>query len=400
MDGVALSSGPLAGVRVVDLTWAAAGPQATLMLAMLGAEVIKVESTTRLDLFRRDISDPGRHHDETTRFNALNMSKRSIEVDLKSSSGPDTVIELCRESDALVENFRPGVLERLGLSYPTLSAACQHLVVVSLSTAGRGGPQSQDPGYAAIFNAIGGLGHLTGYPDGPPTEVRDSVDLRVGAITAFALLAALYHQRRTGRGQYVDVSAREAVTSLIGDSLIEHALGHVPPARDGNHAGLWAPYDVYRCAGEDRWVAIAVRSDREWRALCGVMDAPQLADDPRFGDTILRHRNRPELDALVAAWTVERSPDEIATSCAQAGVPASPVLAIADLVDHPHLIARNVFQTVQHPRIGSLRTMGAPWRFQSGLPTLTSGPLLGADTADVLDGSSQIAAGGEPAAGK
>jgi crotonobetainyl-CoA:carnitine CoA-transferase CaiB-like acyl-CoA transferase len=399
------SAGPLTGVRIVDLTWAGAGPQATLLLAMLGAEIIKVESTTRLDLFRRDIEDPSRHYDETSRFNAINLNKRSIEVDLKAESGPEMIAQLCRDSDALIENFRPGVLERLGLDYETLSPTCPHLVVVSLSTAGRGGPQSQDPGYAAIFNAIGGLGHMTGYADGPPTEVRDSVDLRVGTITAFSLLAALYYQRRTGRGQYVDVSAREAVTSLIGDSLIEYALGDEVPARRGNQTGLWAPYDVYRCAGDDRWVAIAVRSDREWLALCGAMSRPELADDPRFGDAILRHRHRQELDALVTAWTMERSAEECAAACIQAGVPASPVLAIDELPDHPHLLSRDVFTTVEHPRLGQLRTMRGPWRFRSGLPELAPAPMLGADTAAVLGSLSHVnsvaglaSSGGEPIA--
>jgi crotonobetainyl-CoA:carnitine CoA-transferase CaiB-like acyl-CoA transferase len=214
--------------------------------------------------------------------------------------------------------------------------------------------------------------------------VRDSVDLRVGAIAAFGLLAALYRARRTGSGQHVDVSAREAVASLVGDALVEHSITGRSPARDGNHLGSRAPYDVYRCAGDDSWVAIGVSSNAEWAGLCRSMERPDLGGDESYADQLGRLEHRPVLDAAVAAWVATRPAAEAADRCAAEGVPASVVLGIGELVSEPHLVQRDVFRKVVHPRLGELIVPAPPWRLASGLPALEAGPTFGRDSDDVL----------------
>ena len=376
--------GLLSGLRIVDTSWAAAGPYVTEVAALLGAQVIKVETGLRPDLFRRLVDGGGQGLDASSRFNALNMRKLGLRLNLTCPAGREAFLQLIAVSDAFVENFRPGVVDRLGIAYADLQRTRPDLVMLSISAAGRGGPHQDHPGYASIFNAMGGLGHLTGYGDGPPTEVRDSVDLRVAAVGSFALLAALFHRARTGRGQWIDVSAREAIASLTGDALLEYALSGVSPARDGNRDGEAAPYGVFRCRGNDAWVAIAVTDDDRWRGLCAAMGLPHLAG--RYPTGPERARNRREIEALVESWTLDHLPAEAAARCRAAGVPASPVVSGRDMLTDPHLEARDVLQTVRHPRLGEQTVVRAPWRLRSPEPALRPSPLLGEHNAAVLVG--------------
>jgi benzylsuccinate CoA-transferase BbsF subunit len=300
------STGLLAGIRIIDNSWAAAGPYATELAALMGAEVIKVETSTHPDLFRRLADRPEAGLDDASRFNALNLRKRGLRLNLQKPMGVEVFRRLVAVSDAFVENYRPGVVERLGIAYDQLIEFRPNLVMVSISAAGRGGPHSGHPGYASIFNAMAGLGHLTGYREGPPTEVRDSVDLRVASVAGFALVAALLHRCRTGTGQWIDISAREAIASLVGDALVEHSLTAASPLRDGNHLGMNAPYEVFKCSGADAWAAIGVVTDDEWLRLCQAMGRPDLAEDARFADRLLRYEHADELEAVVTNWTSPR----------------------------------------------------------------------------------------------
>jgi benzylsuccinate CoA-transferase BbsF subunit len=376
--------GPLAGVRIVDSTWAAAGPYATEVAALLGAEVVKVETALYPDLFRRLVSQPDAGLDASSRFNALNMRKLGLRLNLQTRGGRDVFERLIKVSDAFMENFRPGVVERLGISYDDLTKVRPDLVMVSVSAAGRGGPHSDHPGYASIFNAMGGLGHLTGYSDGPPTEVRDSVDLRVASVAAFALMAALLHRARTGCGQWIDISGREAIASMVGDALVEYALTGSSPMREGNRSGIRAPYGVFRCRGEDAWVAIGVGSDSEWAGLCEAMERPGLNTDPRFADRLLRYERIDELETLVGTWTATLIPAEAAGRCRAAGVPASEVFGGSELLTDPHLAAREVFQELEHPLLGRQQVVRGPWLLRSGDPPLEPAPLLGQHNEDIL----------------
>lgn len=382
-DG-AMSDGILKDYRILDLTWAAAGPFATELLAFLGAEVIKIESATRPDLLRRVVGQPADELDKSSRFNSRNLSKRSLRLNLQTAGGIRTLKELVTRSDALVENFRPGVVERLGISYGDLCAVKPDIVMISISAAGRGGPHSLHPGYASIFNAMGGLGYLTGYADGPPTEVRDSVDHRVGAVGAFALLAALFHRARSGRGQWVDISAREAVASVVGDALVEYQVTGISPGRRGNRLANCAPYGVYRCRGEDAWVAVAVCTDHEWIAICNVMGRPELAQKDRYANADARSLVQDELDSLVSDWCSTQTPQEIATACRARGVPCSPVMGAPELINDDHILARDLIRTVAHPLLGQQTVVAAPWIIDSGEPVVRPAPLLGADNDYVL----------------
>jgi benzylsuccinate CoA-transferase BbsF subunit len=381
------ATGLLAGYRVVDTSWAAAGPYATEVMALLGAEVIKVETSSYPDLFRRIVDDPAAGLDASSRFNALNLGKLGLRVNLQTSGGREIFRRLIAKSDVFVENYRPGVVERLGISYSDLVQLKPDLVMVSISAAGHDGPQSSHPGYASIFNALGGLGHLTGYLDGPPTEVRDSVDLRVASVAAFAALAALLHRKRTGAGQWVDISAREAIASFVGDALIELALTGVSPMRDGNHSAANAPYDVFKCQGDDSWVAIGVSSDAEWARLCVAMCRPELAGDARFAGGSSRHLHRVEVDAEVASWAAGLKASDVAGRCRSCGVAASEVLGGADFLHDPHVASRDVIQKVLHPLLGNQLVVRGPWRLGSNAePPLEPSPLIGEDNEAILTG--------------
>lgn len=376
---------PLEGIRVVDLTWAAAGPYATLLLAFLGADVIKVETGRRPDPARRgfleDYGDPER----SPNFNELNLGKRSFCVDLKSPAGVDLVRRLIAVSDVVVDNFRPGVMERFGLGPHRLLEEHPRLVVASSSANGSSGPDAARAGLASIFGATGGLSAQTGYADGPPTEVGESNDYRSGNALALAILVALVHRDRAGTGQFVDLASQEAIATIAPDHLLAHALGAEGwLSRIGNAHRLFAPHGVYRTAEPDGWLALAVTTEPEWRSLARVIGRPGWGDEHRHVEQ--RRANIGTIDAAIEGWTSGRTAQAAFLELQAEGVPAAPSLTNAALVGDAHLAARGVFRTVHHPRIGACRVMRAPWRS----PAMEGegpgrGPLLGEHNGEVLD---------------
>jgi len=366
-DGIA----PLAGLRVLDLTWVAAGPYTTELLSMLGAEVAKVESSIQPDLFRQMADDPDAGLDKSSRFNAVNLNKRSIGINFKTTEGKAVLRRLAERADLIVSNYRPGVLERLGVTYDDLREVNPNVVVVCISSAGRGGTDPGYAGYASIFNSIGGLGHLTGYEDGPAVEVRDSVDLRTGTVAAVGALAALLASRRGGAGTAVDVSAQQAITGLVGDSLVEYQLTGEVPMRQGN--GLYDrwPYGVYPSAGDDEWIAIATRHDKDRAALGNALG---IAID---GD-------RDKVDAEIARWTSARTAEDAVTQLAAHGVPVSKVLSGADLLNDAHVRERRLVVEIDHPMLGRQVAVGAPWRIDDRAAKVRAAPALGEHTEEVL----------------
>jgi crotonobetainyl-CoA:carnitine CoA-transferase CaiB-like acyl-CoA transferase len=375
----------LAGIRIVDLSWVGAGPFGTQLLAFLGADVVKIESAQRPDLFRRTTKPGDSGFDASTRFNSVNLNKQSIRLSLSSERGKDILRRLVAVSQVVVENFRPGVLDRLGVGYAALRQVNPRLVMASLSAAGQTGPDAASPGYASIFNAMGGLGAETGYPDGPPVEVRDSVDFRVGAATALGVVAALVHCARTGSGQWIDVSARETVATLIGESFVELALSGTGLGRQGNRREGFAPHDAYPCRGADAWVAIAVPDDAAWQRMCDAMGRAELAADSRFADRNARQQNIAALDRAVATWTRQRSPADIARVLNSHRVAASVVNGVDELLADEHLRERGLFRVVEHGVLGSQQVIGPPWRADDGVHVpLRAAPMLGEHTREVL----------------
>jgi benzylsuccinate CoA-transferase BbsF subunit len=373
---------PLSGVRVADFTWMVAGPFATSILTGLGAEVIKIESASRLDALRRLAGGmpiaPG-DVDSSPYFAQLNNNKLGVQLNLKSEEGTGLAKRIIAQCDVVVEGFRGGVIERLGLGYDELSAEHKALIMMSLSTNGRTGPDAALPGYAPIFAAASGLGTRTGYPDGPPTELRVSVDVRVGYAAAMALLAAVYSWRRTGKGRYIDFSATEAVTSLCGEGLIEYQVTGRSPRRRGNDQPGLAPHDCYRCEGTDGWVSIAVGTDAEWSALCGVIGTPELVADKRFATRAARWANREAIRPAIEGWSAGLSPAAATELLQAAGVPAAPSATYAELLADPHLAERGLFGRVPHPMLprGAV-VVGAPWLMTPPTATnLEPAPRLG-----------------------
>jgi crotonobetainyl-CoA:carnitine CoA-transferase CaiB-like acyl-CoA transferase len=373
----------LVGIRVLDFTWAAAGPYATCLLALLGADVVKVESTRRPDPARRGFLTDYGGINLSPNFNEINLRKRSFQVDLSQEDGLDLVHRLVDWADVVVDNFRPGVMARFGLGAATLLERRPDLLVVSSSANGSTGPEALAAGLASIFGATGGLSEQTGYVDGPPSEIGESTDYRSANAMAVAILAGLLHRARTGRGQHIDLASREVVVASSPDALLAQQLGVDWDIRVGNaHRDLF-PHDVYAAAGEDDWVAVAVGDDTEWAALCGVLDREEWVRAYPTADA--RRAAGNVIDDVITAWTCRRSSREAFETLQAAGVPAMAVMTNEALANDPHLAARGIFVDIEHPQIGRTRVMRAPWLFSDLDCVVRHGPLIGEDNDYVLE---------------
>ncbi len=352
----------LTGVRILDFSWAAAGPLTTLYAAWLGADIIKVESTHGLDLARRGYYTTVDDLDASPNFHDMNSAKMSIRLNLAHPDGARIARQLASMSDAMVQNFRPGIIEKFGLDYAALSKVKPDIVLLSISTTGQHGPEKDMGGYATTFGALGGLCHITGYQDGPPTEVWDSLDMRLGTTCTFALLTALYHQRKTGEGQHIDLSCREVISTLIGDIFLEYQMTGRVPTRKGNLDEAMAPHNCYPCKGDDKWISIAVATDPEFQALCDVAGHPGWSKDPRFADQHSRWQHQAELDALIGSWTKGHTHYDVMEKLQRVGVAAVPSFNVEELANDPHVQSRGVLRDLPHPVVGEQPVVGPPWK--------------------------------------
>lgn len=357
--------GPLAGVRIADFTVHAAGPFCTHMLAQLGAEVIKIESAQRPDIFRKPHPVYGRLGAAT--FDQVASAKLSVRLNLKHPKGIELAKRLVAQSDIAAESFRPGVMKRLGLGYEALRAVKPDIVMLSVSASGQSGPDSHFAGYAPLFGAWGGLGWLTGYPDGPPVEMRHAMDHSVGLHAAMAAVAALHRRRRTGDGTHVDVCAREVAAAAAGEALLEAAAGGTP-RRWGNAHPRMAPHGVYPARDPDSWLTIAAADERAWHGLVSVMERPDLLANPRFATEAARHEARVALDAIVAEWTRLQDAEEAAVLLQEAGCPSHPSWDTPHIASDPHLRARGAIVETAEPD-GTMRAaVGVPVRLSATPP--------------------------------
>ncbi len=384
---------PLQGARVLDFTWVWAGPYATMLLAMLGAEVIKIEGPRSLDLGRRSIVWPVAEPEpleipvnQGASFNSINMSKLGVTIDLQKPEGVDLARRLVGISDVVVDNMRAGSMEGLGLGYEALREIKPDIIVLSSTGRGSQGPERDYAGYATIHCAIGGSAHITGYEDQPPSTTTGDVDLMNATAAAFAVVAALYHRAQTGEGQFIDYSQCEGVTSLIGEVLLDYEMNGRSPGRVGNRDELMAPHNLYPCWGVDRWVALAVEADEEFAALARVMGRPELASDPRFADAASRKRNEAELDVLIAEWTRPRDRDRVVEMLCEADLAAAPSRNAEELYRDPHLRERGAFVEVDHPEVGRREFVGVPWKMSGYEPPVRHAPLLGEHNDHVFRG--------------
>ncbi|MEA1959388.1 MAG: CoA transferase [Chloroflexota bacterium] len=381
---------PLEGVRIADFTWAWAGPYATELLAFLGAEVVKIESVKRPDHARtRSLSHglSNRDLDKSSVFNDLNLNKLSLSLDLKQPKAIELAKRLVAVSDVVAENYRPGVMDKLGLGYDVLRQIKPDIVMLSSSAMGAVGPERNYAGFAPTFAALGGAAHLTGYPDKRPVPLMGSSDLRSASTSAFAILVALYHKARTGQGQHIDLSSTETIAINISDSILDYIMNGCVAVRKGNRDEIMAPHNVYPCKGESRWVSIAVATDEEWQSLCKAMSSPSLADDERFSDGYRRWCNQDDLDQIVGEWTANFTDYEVTAMLQKAGVAAMPTLQGTDLYEDSHFKFRSVATEVTHANVGTRFVVGPPWKFSATPARIRhSSPMLGEHNEYVLGG--------------
>ena len=360
--------GPLAGVRVADFSWVWAGPFCTMHLAHLGAEVVRMESMRRVDVLRflPPFADGQAGPNRSGYFNQYNQGKRSVSLDLTTDEGKEIAKRVVAVSDVAVENFAGGVIDRLGLGYDVLSEVKPDIVMISMSGYGLNGPDSSFVSYGPAQVPLAGMSSLTGYAGWQPMHVGMSYgDPNAGRHAAFAVLAALFYRKRTGKGQYIDMSQWESSMAVIGEGIMDYTMNRSQPPRDGNRDPFMAPHGIFQCQGEDAWLSIACASDDEWRALCGVMAKPELAGDPRFRTLAGRKANEDELEALIAEWTLTQEPFAATEALQAAGVAAFPPMANFMLDSDPHLQERGFWVEKEHPEVGVRRHAGIPWRMSA-----------------------------------
>ncbi|MDE0676739.1 MAG: CoA transferase [Acidimicrobiaceae bacterium] len=385
------SNRPLDGVTVADFTWVWAGPYCTLHLAHLGATVIKVESSARPDLGRRLPTQSGRHTptlDTNGYFNQYGQGKQSITIDLGTAEGRALAKRLALSCDLVVSNYATGVMDEWGLGYEALAAERPDVIVGAISGYGHHGPYQSYMGYGPTTGPLSGLASMTGYPGTDADELGVSLgDPAAGIATAYALVAALVARRRTGEGQFIDTSMWEATTACTVEGWMEWVMRGTQPDPMGNLDPLWSPHNLYRCAGNDDWVAVCCVDEAEWAALARITGIDP--DDERFATAAGRKANEAELDKLIGAWTRERDQWDITELLQAAGVPAFPSLSSRSLEVNPHLAERGLIERLDHPVVGQMSHVGIPWLLTDGTNGVRSpAPTMGQHThgalADVL----------------
>ncbi len=377
-------SGALEGVRVLDLTRVLAGPFATMMMADMGAEVIKIEIPDRGDdsrAFGPFING------ESAYYMNLNRNKKGVTLDLKSSEGKEIFLKMVKKADVVVENYRPGTMEKLGLGYDKLKEVNEGIVYASVSGFGHYGPYMKRPGYDIIAQAMGGLMSTTGWPGGEPTRTGTAMgDVLGGLSVTVGILAALKSKDATGKGQKVDVALVDAVVaSMEIITQIYLAEGRIPE-RIGNRYETIYPYDSFKA--KDGSLVIGAGNEKLYRSLCKVMGAPELAYDDRFNTIPKRKQRHVELKEIIEEWTKDKSVDELVDMLLDAGVPAAPIYGIDQLVKDPHIAkAREMFVDVKHPKAGDTTLTGCHIKLYDTKPEIkTPAPLLGQHNEEVYCG--------------
>ena len=372
----------LEGMRILDMTQYEAGTSCTQALAWLGADVIKIE--------RPGVGDPGRGvargRDNSPYFLNWNSNKRSFAIDLQHPEGRALLLRLLPQFDVFVENYGPGVLEKLGLTYEEMKAVHPSIIHARLKGFGTSGPYSDYKSYDMIAQAAGGAFSVTGFEEGPPTRPGYTVgDSGTGVQLALAITAAYVQRLRTGEGQQIEISMQEAVTYFMRTVLAGTDWGSKVAARRGNRTG--PPTDLYPCApgGPNDYLYIMVVTSRMWDTFCAVIDRTDFLEDPRFATGPARIEHGDELHEEISKWTRSRTKFEAMHELGAAGVPASATYDTADLYTDEHLLARDFVKTLEHPTEGEIRLLGWPPRLSASEVPLKPAPLLGEHTEEILD---------------
>jgi len=365
----------LDGLRVLDLTQVAAGPYATMLLALMGAEVIKLESCSRMDINRGNANplpgdprvypngDPGQEPwNRTAHHIHRNINKFGVTLDLAAPQGKDLFLSLARISDVLVENYRASVMDRLGLGYDAVRAVNPQLVYVKISSQGATGPEKDYGSLGSTLEQTAGLASITGYEDQRPLLSNETFpDPMVGIMAVGAVMAGLRRRNQRGLGCFVDLSQREATIGLMGEHYLDHWANGVVAQPMGNRHPDMAPQGVYPCDGDDMWVAISAGSEAEWQGLCRTLELPDLAKDPRFVNSEARRLHQGDLDQVIAGWTRLRDHYRAMHLLQAQGVPAGAVVKGGEAIVDPHLEARGFWDEVDHPEAGVYKQTTTPW---------------------------------------
>ena len=373
---------PLTGIRVLDFTHVLAGPFCTRLLADLGADVVRVESSKHPDhpWPSAYISKDGRH----ASYLNTNRSKRSIAIDLKNDAGRTIASRLAAVADVVIENFSAGVMERLKLDYTTLQRPNPGLIYVSMSGYGHDGPRREWTSMNMNLQGYSGLMMVTGSETDPPTAISNSWNDYIGGLHAcFGILQAVDKRTTNGKGARIDLSQFECSASMIGPLLLSAAVNKTVPLRRGNRSAVCAPQGVYRCAGRDEWCSLSVETDAQWKALLQTMGAEEWGSDSRFSDVAGRMRHHDEIDRRIEAWTQPLANAEVERRLKAVGVPSARMRRIKDVIESEG--AATVFAKMEEPRVGTMLTTRLPFSFDSNsLPPPRKAPSLGENTAEVL----------------
>jgi crotonobetainyl-CoA:carnitine CoA-transferase CaiB-like acyl-CoA transferase len=372
---------PLKGVRVLDLTRVLAGPYCAMLLGDMGAEVIKVEEPGKGDDTR---GWPPFAGGESTYFMSVNRNKKSITLNLKAPEGREILKKLAKRSDVVLENFRTGTMEKLGLGYATLARLNPRLVYCAISGFGESGPESHRGGYDLIVQAESGVMDLTGFPDGPPVKVGNSIaDLVAGMSGAHGVTLALLARQKTRRGQKVEIAMLDVMASLLTYQAGMYLNANRTPARRGNEHPSIVPYEVFKAA--DGYLALGVANNSLWERCCAALERPELAKDARYATEAARVENRGTLVPLLNQVLGARTGEDWMKRLEAVGVPAGRIRTVPEVCESEHLRARGMLVALPHAKAGTVKMMGVPIRLH-GTPgkARTAAPVLGADTAAVL----------------
>jgi benzylsuccinate CoA-transferase BbsF subunit len=377
----------LSDVRLADFTWAGAGPFGTKIFSDFGADVIKIESSVRLDSVRTGgpFKDRRSGVNRSGYFASRNTGKKSVVLDLKSEEGRRIAHDIVRHSDVVSNNFGPGAMDRLGMDYETVRRIKPDIVYLSMPMYGEDGPRAELLGVGMTISAVTGLMWSTGYraddPVGPGTHYPDHAANPYHA--AFAVLAALRHRRLTGEGMKIDLSQVESTINFIGSAMVRCAAEQHDRPQPGNASWRMAPQGIYRCAGDDAWCAITVATDEQWAILAAILGGDAMSD--RFGSVEARLGTRSEIDRLIGVWAAEKDADLVADTLRTAGIPAARVANARHLIEHDRQLAeRDYWQRVAHPELGHSLYASPPYRVDGERVEFARPPLLGEHTRDVL----------------
>jgi benzylsuccinate CoA-transferase BbsF subunit len=354
---------PLQGYRVINFGWVFAGPYLSSMLGDLGAEVIKIETRSRVDSMRLSPDNLDRDPDRDPWFHSGVRNQLSITIDMAKPQAIPVLKNLARISDVVVENFSPRVMKAHGLDYESLVEVKPSIIMVSLPAAGQYGPLRDAQTYGPSLTGLAGVDNMVGYYGERVLGLQQAyADINSSLHGAFSVLSALYYRKRTGKGQHIDMAQMEAVISIAGEAVLEYTMNGRVLGTLGNRHPTMCPHNNYRCKGEDKWVSIAVQTEEEWKAFCQAIGSPPWTEDEKFADRFARLRNQEELDRLISAWTINYDYYEISEILQKVGVAAAPCLDTEGRFFDPHLQARQTYMEVEHPATGVDWVANSAWR--------------------------------------